>query len=152
MTNRLGRKARRFLRKIQKSRALQDLQMIANEIQSEVDARSINYEEANQLGNRIQERADLIDSDGLVYAISDRDTYRRTLEIYLKDGLLTRTEQMLLWDERRKLGISEDEHTNLLDKLVILYRNQGRTIRIQRPSGGSSSRKYILPYLWFFFY
>jgi hypothetical protein len=137
MSVRLGRKARRFLRKIQKSRGLQDLQMIANDIQSEVDARSINYEEANQLGNRIQERADLIDSDGLVYAISDRDTYRRTLEIYLKDGLLTRTEQMLLWDERRKLGITEDEHTNLLEKLVTLYRNQGRTIRIQRPSGGS---------------
>ena len=111
--------------------------MIANDIQSEVDSRSINYEEANQLGNRIQDRADIIDSDGLIYAISDRDTYRRTLEIYLKDGLLTRTEQMLLWDERRKLGITEDEHTHLLEKLVSLYRSQGRTIRIQR-SGGSS--------------
>ncbi len=93
MTIRLGRKARRFLRRIQKARSLQDLQFIANEIQTEVDARSINFEEANQLGNRIQERADLIDEEGLVYAISDRDTYRRTLEIYLKDGLLTRTEQ-----------------------------------------------------------
>tara|TARA_B100000941_G_C28335932_1_gene464113 strand:+ start:177 stop:512 length:336 start_codon:yes stop_codon:yes gene_type:complete len=111
--------------------------LIANDIQSEVDSRSINYEEANQLGNRIQDRADIIDSNGLIYAISDRDTYRRTLEIYLKDGLLTRTEQMLLWDERRKLGITEDEHTNLLEKLVSLYRSQGRTIRIQR-SGGSS--------------
>ena len=93
--------------------------------------------QANQLGNRIQDRADIIDSDGLIYAISDRDTYRRTLEIYLKDGLLTRTEQMLLWDERRKLGITEDEHAHLLEKLVSLYRSQGRTIRIQR-AGGSS--------------
>ena len=138
MSNRLGRKARKYLRRIQKARSLQDLQLIANEIQTDVDSRSINYEEANQLGNRIQERADIIDSDGLIYAISDRDTYRRTLEIYLKDGLLTRTEQMLLWDERRKLGISEEEHTRLLEKLVNLYRGQGRTIRIQRQSGGSS--------------
>ena len=137
MSNRLGRKSRKFLRRVQKSRTLQELQLIANDIQSEVDSRSINYEEANQLGNRIQDRADIIDSDGLIYAISDRDTYRRTLEIYLKDGLLTRTEQMLLWDERRKLGITEDEHTDLLEKLVSLYRSQGRTIRIQR-SGGSS--------------
>lgn len=137
MSNRLGRKSRKFLRRVQKSRTLQELQLIANDIQSEVDSRSINYEEANQLGNRIQDRADIIDSDGLIYAISDRDTYRRTLEIYLKDGLLTRTEQMLLWDERRKLGITEDEHTDLLEKLVSLYRSQGRTIRIQR-SGGNS--------------
>ena len=114
MSNRLGRKARKFLRRVQKSRSLQELQLIANDIQAEVDSRGINYEEANQLGNRIQERADIIDSNGLIYAISDRDTYRRTLEIYLKDGLLTRTEQMLLWDERRKLGITEDEHTCLL--------------------------------------
>ncbi|HJM66292.1 MAG TPA: hypothetical protein QF555_01945 [Candidatus Thalassarchaeaceae archaeon] len=138
MTARLGRKARRYLRRIQKARILQDLQFIANEIQTEVDSRSVNFEEANHLGNRIQERADLIDENGLVYAISDRDTYRRTLEIYLKDGLLTRTEQMLLWDERRKLGISEEEHTRLLDKLVSLYRGQGRSIRIQKSSGGSS--------------
>ena len=137
MSNRLGRKSRKFLRRVQKSRTLQELQLIANDIQSEVDSRGINYEEANQLGNRIQDRADIIDSDGLIYAISDRDTYRRTLEIYLKDGLLTRTEQMLLWDERRKLGITEDEHTDLLEKLVSLYRSQGRTIRIQR-SGGNS--------------
>lgn len=137
MSNRLGRKSRKFLRRVQKSRTLQELQLIANDIQSEVDSRSINYEEANQLGNRIQDRADIIDSDGLIYAISDRDTYRRTLEIYLKDGLLTRTEQMLLWDERRKLGITEDEHAHLLEKLVSLYRSQGRTIRIQR-AGGSS--------------
>ena len=137
MSNRLGRKSRKFLRRVQKSRTLQELQLIANDIQSEVDSRGINYEEANQLGNRIQDRADIIDSDGLIYAISDRDTYRRTLEIYLKDGLLTRTEQMLLWDERRKLGITEDEHAHLLEKLVSLYRSQGRTIRIQR-SGGSS--------------
>ena len=137
MSNRLGRKSRKFLRRVQKSRTLQELQLIANDIQSEVDSRGINYEEANQLGNRIQDRADIIDSDGLIYAISDRDTYRRTLEIYLKDGLLTRTEQMLLWDERRKLGITEDEHAHLLEKLVSLYRSQGRTIRIQR-AGGSS--------------
>ena len=107
MTVRVSRRARRFLRRIQKSRTIPDLQIIANEIQNEVDARNITYEEANQLGNQIQNRADMIDMAGLVYAISDRDTYRRTLEIYLKDGLLTRTEQMLLWDERRKLGLTQ---------------------------------------------
>lgn len=138
MTVRVSRRARRFLRRIQKSREIPDLQAIANEIQNEVDARNISYEEANQLGNQIQNRADMIDMEGLVYAISDRDTYRRTLEIYLKDGLLTRTEQMLLWDERRKLGLTQEEHNRLIDKLITLYRSQGRSIRIQGPSGGDS--------------
>ena len=138
MTVRVSRRARRFLRRIQKSREIPDLQVIANEIQNEVDARNISYEEANQLGNQIQNRADMIDVEGLVYAISDRDTYRRTLEIYLKDGLLTRTEQMLLWDERRKLGLTQEEHDRLIDKLITLYRSQGRSIRIQGPSGGDS--------------
>ncbi|CAI8200740.1 MAG: Uncharacterised protein [Methanobacteriota archaeon] len=138
MTVRVSRRARRFLRRIQKSREIPDLQVIANEIQNEVDARNISYEEANQLGNQIQNRADMIDVGGLVYAISDRDTYRRTLEIYLKDGLLTRTEQMLLWDERRKLGLTQEEHDRLIDKLIALYRSQGRSIRIQGPSGGDS--------------
>ena len=58
-----------FLRRVQKSRTLQELQLIANDIQTEVDSRGINYEEANQLGNRIQDRADIIDSDGLIYAL-----------------------------------------------------------------------------------
>ena len=138
MTVRVSRRARRFLRRIQKSRTISDLQIIANEIQNEVDARNITYEEANQLGNQIQNRADMIDVAGLVYAISDRDTYRRTLEIYLKDGLLTRTEQMLLWDERRKLGLTQEEHDRMIDKLIALYRSQGRSIRIQGPSGGDS--------------
>ncbi|DAC21432.1 MAG TPA: hypothetical protein HA345_07010 [Candidatus Thalassarchaeaceae archaeon] len=138
MTVRVSRRARRFLRRIQKSREIPDLQVIANEIQNEVDARNITYEEANQLGNQIQNRADMIDVSGLVYAISDRDTYRRTLEIYLKDGLLTRTEQMLLWDERRKLGLTQEEHDRLIDKLITLYRSQGRSIRVQGPSGGDS--------------
>ena len=138
MTVRVSRKSRRFLRRIQKSRTIPDLQIIANEIQNEVDARNVTYEEANQLGNQIQNRADMIDVAGLVYAISDRDTYRRTLEIYLKDGLLTRTEQMLLWDERRKLGLTQEEHDRMIDKLIALYRSQGRSIRIQGPSGGDS--------------
>ena len=59
MSNRLGRKSRKFLRRVQKSRTLQELQLIANDIQSEVDSRGINYEEANQLGNRIQEKQDI---------------------------------------------------------------------------------------------
>ena len=74
MTNRLGRKARKFLRRVQKSRSLQELQLIANDIQAEVDSRGINYEEANQLGNRIQERADIIDSNGLIPVVTTSST------------------------------------------------------------------------------
>ena len=71
-----------------------------------------------------------IDPTKLVYAISDRDTYRRLIEVYLDDGILSRTEQILLWDERRKLGISELAHDRLLNLLVSRYQSQGRPIHI----------------------
>ena len=60
--------------------------------------------------------------DTIVYAISDRDAYRKTLELCLRDTL-TRTEQLLLWEERR-LGISDDEHQRLLDLLVLQMNNK----------------------------
>ena len=120
MTNRLSRKARKFLRRIQKSRSLQELQLIANDIQTEVDSRNINYEEANQLGNRIQERADLVDSNGLIYAISDRDTYRRTLEIYLKMSLLKQNKCFFGMNEENLELLKMN--TPFIDKLVSLYR------------------------------
>ncbi len=119
------------MRRILKATTIDALQDIASEIQNDLDLRHVTYDEANYLGNRIQERVDQIDVNKIVYAISDRDTYRRTLDIYLKDGLLTRTEQLLLWDERRKLGISQDEHEHLLALLVAQYAKQGRTVRIQ---------------------
>jgi len=138
---RLSRRSRRFLRRIQKARSPDALQTIANEIRGEFDSRNVTYDEALSLGNSIQKHADAFDGDHIVYAISDRDAYRRSLEVYLKDGLLTRTEQMLLWDERRKLGITQDEHDRLLVRLSNMYRRQGRSVQIQRfsPPGGASS-------------
>ena len=128
---RLTRRGRRYMRKILKATTIDAIQGVANDIQNDLDNRHINYDEANNLGNRLQDRVDQIDATKIVYAISDRDTYRKTLEIYLKDGLLTRTEQLLLWDERRKLRIDEEEHEHMLKLLVIQYAKQGRSVRIQ---------------------
>ena len=61
MTVRVSRRARRFLRRIQKSRTIPDLQIIANEIQNEVDARNITYEEASEAALRPErEKAGLL--------------------------------------------------------------------------------------------
>ena len=92
----------------------------------------MSYDEALTLGNIIQHRADQLPGDTIVYAISDRDAYRKTLELYLRDALLTRTEQLLLWEERRRLGISDDEHQKLLDLLVLQMNKQGKNVSIQR--------------------
>jgi hypothetical protein len=128
---RLSRKSRKFQRRINRARTIESLQMIANEVQVEYDSREITHNEAIILGNQIQLRADSIDNSQLIYAISDRDTYRRLIEVYLDDGILTRTEQILLWDERRKLGISQDSHDALLASLIARYRKQGRPIHVQ---------------------
>lgn len=85
----------------------------------------------------------MIVGDTIVYAISDRDAYRKTLELYLRDGLLTRTEQLLLWEERRRLGIPDDTHDRLLNQLLLQWKKQGKKIDIQRFSkpetrGGSA--------------
>ncbi|MEC9090360.1 MAG: hypothetical protein VYC11_03210 [Candidatus Thermoplasmatota archaeon] len=128
---RLSRKSRKFQRRINRSRTIESLQTIANEVQVEYDSREITHNEAITLGNKIQLRASSIDNSQLVYAISDRDTYRRLIEVYLDDGILTRTEQILLWDERRKLGISDEAHESLLTSLVARYQRQGRPIHIQ---------------------
>jgi pantothenate kinase-related protein Tda10 len=84
------------------------------------------------LGNMIQNRADQVPGDSIVYAISDRDAYRRTLELYLRDALLTRTEQLLLWEERRRLGISDAEHEILLKQLLNQWKRQGKAVTIDR--------------------
>ena len=93
------------------------------------------------LGNMIQNRADQVPGDSIVYAISDRDAYRRTLELYLRDALLTRTEQLLLWEERRRLGISDGEHETLMNQLTAQWKRQGRSVTIDRfttpESGGA---------------
>ena len=126
----LSRKSRKFQRRINRINSIDKLQTIANEIQVKYDNREITHNEAIILGNQIQQRVDVIDGSQLVYAISDRDTYRRLIEVYLDDGILSRTEQILLWDERRKLGISEDAHDRLLASLIVRYHRQGRPIHI----------------------
>ena len=140
---RMSRRARRHFKKIQRSESKYALQEIASTIQTDVDKRLLSYDEALMLGNMIQNRADQVPGDAIVYAISDRDAYRRTLELYLRDALLTRTEQLLLWEERRRLGISDSEHDNLLNQLLAQWKRQGKSVTIDRfkkpNSGGADS-------------
>ena len=139
---RMSRRARRQFKKIQRAASKYQLQEIASSIQTELDKRHLSYDEALMLGNLIQSRADQVPGEGLVYAISDRDAYRRTLELYLRDALLTRTEQLLLWEERRRLGISDTEHELLLEQLLAQWKKQGKTVtidRFERPSGGADT-------------
>lgn len=139
----MSRRVRKLLRQIHKSTTHFKLQELASNVQSDLDRRNISYDEALTLGNQIQAKADMIVGDTIVYAISDRDAYRKTLELYLRDGLLTRTEQLLLWEERRRLGIPDDTHDRLLNQLLLQWKKQGKKIDIQRFSkpetrGGSA--------------
>ena len=129
---RMSRSCRRYLRQIHKANVRYDLQSIASSIQSDLDRRSLSYDEAMTLGNILQDRADALPGDEIIYAVSDRDSYRRTLELYLRDGVLTVTEQMLLWEERRRLGINEDTHNRLLEQLLAAWTRQGKTVNIHR--------------------
>ena len=83
------------MRQIHKATTRYSLQEIASSIQSDLDRRNLSYEEALNLGNILQDRADTLPGDEIVYAVSDRDSYRRTLELYLKDGVLTQAEQLV---------------------------------------------------------
>ena len=76
---RMSRKARRHFKKIQRAESKYTLQEIASAIQTDLDKRHLSYDEALMLGNMIQNRADQVPGDSIVYAISDRDAYRRTL-------------------------------------------------------------------------
>jgi len=129
---RMSRRVRKILRQIHKSTTHYKLQELASNVQSDLDRRNLSYDEALTLGNQIQAKADLIIGDTIVYAISDRDAYRKTLELYLRDGLLTRTEQLLLWEERRRLGIPDEAHDRLLNQLLLQWKKQGKKIDIQR--------------------
>ena len=138
---RMSRKARRHFKKIQRAESKYTLQEIASAIQTDLDKRHLSYDEALMLGNMIQNRADQVPGDSIVYAISDRDAYRRTLELYLRDALLTRTEQLLLWEERRRLGISDAEHEALLNQLLAQWQRQGKTVtidRVKKPEKGGA--------------
>lgn len=129
---RMSRRSRKFLRKIQRCKTTYQLQEVASEVQAEVEKRNLSYDEALSLGNQIHVHADSLPDDGMVYAISDRDAYRRTLELYLRDSVLTKTEQLLLWEERRRLGITQDEHDNLLEQLLSQWERQGKDVTIHR--------------------
>jgi hypothetical protein len=138
----MSRRSRRYVKRIQRVSTKFDLQAIASAIQADLDKRNVSYDEALTLGNLIQHRADQLPGDTIVYAVSDRDAYRRTLELYLRDALLTRTEQLLLWEERRRLGISEQEHERLLQQLLSQWKSQGKRVTIDRfdkPDGGEAS-------------
>ena len=140
--SRMSRRSRRYFKRIQRVTTKFDLQAIASAIQTDLDKRHVSYDEALTLGNLIQHRSDQLPGDTIVYAISDRDAYRRTLELYLRDALLTRTEQLLLWEERRRLGISEQEHDRLLHQLLAQWKSQGKRVTIDRfdkPDGGGTT-------------
>lgn len=142
VASRMSRRSRRYLKRIQRVTTKFDLQAIASSIQSDLDKRNLSYDEALSLGNIIQHRSDQLPGDTIVYAISDRDAYRRTLELYLRDALLTRTEQLLLWEERRRLGISEQDHERLLHQLLLQWKSQGKRVTIDRfdkPGGEASA-------------
>tara|TARA_B100001758_G_scaffold228916_1_gene223409 strand:+ start:253 stop:672 length:420 start_codon:yes stop_codon:yes gene_type:complete len=138
----MSRRSRRYFKRIQRVSTKFDLQAIASAIQTDLDKRNVSYDEALTLGNLIQHRSDQLPGDTIVYAISDRDAYRRTLELYLRDALLTRTEQLLLWEERRRLGITEQEHERLLYQLLAQWKSQGKRVtidRFEKPDGGEAS-------------
>ena len=124
------------MRQIHKASTRYSLQEIASSIQSDLDRRNLSYEEALSLGNILQDRADALPGDEIVYALSDRDSYRRTLELYLKDGILTKAEQLLLWEERRRLGIPSEVHNRLLEQLLAVWTRQGKSVQIQAFKGG----------------
>ena len=135
---RMSRRCRKYLRDIQKSTSRYELQVVASTIQSELDRRNISYDEALTLGNILQTRADVMPGDQIVYAVSDRDSYRRTIELYLKDGILTATEQLLLWEERRRLGITDDDHDRLLQQLLLQWQKSGKSVTIHNFQRGGA--------------
>ncbi len=142
VAGRMSRRSRRYLKRIQRLSSKFDLQAISSSILSDLDKRNVSYDQALSLGNMIQHRSDQLPGDTIVYAISDRDAYRRTLELYLRDALLTRTEQLLLWEERRRLGISEQVHDRLLHQLLLQWKSQGKRVTIDRfdkPGGEASA-------------
>ena len=120
------------MKKIRKAGNHYELQELASNIQNEVDRRKLSFDEALSLGNSIQSYADRLPGNTIVYAISNRDSYRGTLELYLKDGYLSKTEQLLLWEERRRLGITDVEHNKMLIQLVEILEKRGMKIVVSR--------------------
>ena len=134
--SRMSRRCRKYMRQIHKATSRYALQEIASSIQSDLDRRNLSYEEALNLGNILQDRADILPGDEIVYAVSDRDSYRRTLELYLRDSVLTQAEQLLLWEERRRLGIGDEIHNQLMEQLLAAWTRQGKSVQIHAFKGG----------------
>ena len=134
--SRMSRSCRKVMRQVHKATTKYALQEIASSIQGDLDRRHLSYEEALNLGNILQDRADTLPGDEIVYAVSDRDSYRRTLELYLRDGVLTQAEQLLLWEERRRLGIGGEVHNLLMEQLLAAWTRQGKTVQIHAFKGG----------------
>ena len=46
----------------------------------------------------------------------------------------------MLWEERRRLGISDEEHDRLLNQLLEIWKSQGKSVTIQRfeKAGGNA--------------
>jgi hypothetical protein len=135
----MSRRCRKYLRQVQKAKSKYELQQIASYIQGDLDRRNISYDEALNVGNVLQDKADTMPNNDIVYAISDRDSYRRTLELYLKDGILTVTEQLLLWEERRRLGITDDDHERLMQQLLAQWQKQGKSVTIHHFRRGGAT-------------
>ena len=135
---RMSRRCRKYMRQVHKATTRSALQEIASNIQSDLDRRNLSYEEALNLGNILQDRADNLPGDEIVYAVSDRDSYRRTLELYLRDSVLTQAEQLLLWEERRRLGIGDEIHNQLMEQLLASWTRQGKSVQIHAFKGGMS--------------
>ena len=143
------------MKKIRKAGSHYELQELASNIQNEVDRRKLSFDEALSLGNSIQSYADRLPGNTIVYAISNRDSYRGTLELYLKDGYLSKTEQLLLWEERRRLGISDVEHNKMLIQLVEILEKRGQALleqyatkRLTYPSVSEMRSISTIRHLW----
>ncbi len=134
--SRMSRRCRKFMRQIHKATTKYALQEIASSVQSELDRRNLSYEEALNLGNIIQNRADILPGDEIVYAVSDSASYRRTLALYLPDGILPPADQLLLWEERRSLGLGNQILNHLMEQLLAASTSQGKTVQIHAFKGG----------------
>ena len=65
----MTRRSRKYFKKIQRAKTHYDLQSIASTIQTELDRRNLSYDEALNLGNFIQNRADQLPGNSIVYAL-----------------------------------------------------------------------------------
>ena len=143
-----GKRARHF-KKIQRADTKYALQEIASAIQTDLDKRHLSYDEALMLGNMIQIGPTRSQAMALCTP-SQTETptvapSSSTCETLSSPGL----EQLLLWEERRRLGISDSEHDALLQQLLAQWKRQGKSVTIDRfpnrTEGVPTLSKAVLP-------